>query len=716
MKLLEPLRLGNRTAPNRIVFGAHETNLGRRRVLSERHVAYYERRARGGAGVIVVEDASVHPSDWPYERAPLASECEPGWRAIVDACRAARGRGNEPLVLAGLNHAGSQGSSAFSQLPMWAPSRVPDVATREVPQAMEPDEIAAVIAGFAQAARAALAAGCDGVDVNLGQFSLIRQFLSGLTNQRGDEWTGSDGGHDHGLRLRFAQRVLAGIRGTIGADAVLAVRLSCDELAPWAGIIPEVGARIAAALADTVDAITVVRGSIFSTGATRPDGHTEPGFNLGLVAEVREAVKAVRSDVAVIAQGSIVEWGQAEWALGGFDDPSRADAVEMTRAQIADPDLGVKLAAGDADRVRPCLLCNQKCQVRDGRNPIVSCVGEPRSGHELDDVDPTAGLATGGDRADGRNLTDGRSRAASAPLNVLVVGAGVAGLECARVAAARGHRVRLVERSSELGGAVRTAAAGSGRARLALIADWLEAECRRQGVTIETGGEVGAALVERVAADHAVVLCTGSRPGLRPYAGAPQPSVSDRPSARASASGAFDGVVVWSAADLLATERPSPTGTVRGLDAALPAGPVVVWDPVGGTIAVSIAELLASRGRPVTLVCPDFTVGTQLSLTGDLAPANTRLLQAGVALVKRSVLRSLSATGVMVEDRYTGDATAIACAVLVDCGTLLPDDGLWRATGERHPRAGDAVAPRTIHEAILEGRRAALALDAGSGS
>ena len=122
---------------------------------------------------------------------------------------------------------------------------------------------------------------------------------------------------------------------------------------------------------------------------------------------------------------------------------------------------------------------------------------------------------------------------------------------------------------------------------------------------------------------------------------------------------------------------------------------------------------MAARGRAVTLVCPDFTVGTQLSLTGDLAPANTRLLQAGVTMVKRALGRSLSATGAIVEDRYTGSVSEIPCAVLVDCGTLLADDELWRATGERHVRAGDAVAPRTIHEAILEGRRAALALDLG---
>ncbi|HEY7938922.1 MAG TPA: 2,4-dienoyl-CoA reductase, partial [Acidimicrobiales bacterium] len=194
MKLLEPLPLGGRTAPNRLLFGPHETNLGERRAVSDRHVAYYRRRAAGGAGVVVVEEASVHPSDWPYERCPLAADCGPGWRAVADAVH---GAGEGTLVLAGLGHAGGQGSSAYSQAPLWAPSRVPEVNSREVPKWMEADDIAAVIEGFGAAARLAVASGLDGVEVNAGQFSLVRQFLSGLTNQRGDEW-GTD-------KLRFAR-------------------------------------------------------------------------------------------------------------------------------------------------------------------------------------------------------------------------------------------------------------------------------------------------------------------------------------------------------------------------------------------------------------------------------------------------------------------------------------------------------------------------------
>src|SRR3954469_19256487 len=175
VRLLEPLALGRRTAPNRILFGPHVTNLGRGRALSDRHLAYYRRRLEGGLRLLVTEEASVHPSDWPYERAPLASECEAGWRAVAGAAH-----DHGAVVLAALGHAGGQGSSAYSQRALWAPSRVPEVNSREVPKWMEPDDIAPVIDGFAAAATIAVGAGCDGVEINAGQHSLLRQFLSGL--------------------------------------------------------------------------------------------------------------------------------------------------------------------------------------------------------------------------------------------------------------------------------------------------------------------------------------------------------------------------------------------------------------------------------------------------------------------------------------------------------------------------------------------------------
>jgi len=683
VRVLDSLPLRDRVARNRVLFGPHETNLGMDRSISDRHLAYYGRRAAGGAGIIVCEEASVHDSDWPYERCPLAADCGPGWAALATVVHH-----HGALALAAIGHTGGQGSSAYSQRPLWAPSGVPEVNTREMPKVMESDDIDVVVRGFGEAADLAVRSGLDGVEVNAGQNSLVRQFLSGLTNLRDDDY-GTD-------RLRFAREVLHAVRSG-AAGGIVGLRLSCDELAPWAGIVPEVAAEIADALAPWIDYLVVVRGGIFSVAATRPDGHDAPGFNLDLVAAIRAAV---RGRVPVFAQGSIVDVGQAEWAI----DDGRCDAVEMTRAQIADADLVDKVVAGQTGRIRPCILCNQLCKVRDARNPIVSCVVDPRSGHEATDADPDS--------------TEGR--ASGRPLDLLIVGAGVSGLECARVAAEQGHRVVVRDRDDETGGMLRTAAAGAGRDRLALFADWLAAECERLGVSIETGVEVTADEIDRATGEgRQIVFATGSRPGETTYE-------------------IDDGAIVLTADQVLAAAR---GGT---LAAALPAGPVVIWDPIGGPIAVSVAELLArqaeaaadagaaasdadvdadagdvtdaehgetgERVTEVTLVTPDLIVGTLLSRSGDLAPGNVRLAAAGVTFVKRAVLREVRAAAAMVEDRFTGELIELKAAVVIDAGPRLPDDDLWLATGARHDRAGDAVAPRSISEAVLEGRRVALGL------
>jgi len=639
------------------VFGPHETNLGTGRAFSKRHVAYYRARAAGGAGVIVVEEASVDESDWPYERAPLASLAFEGWSAISRACHA-----EGALVIAALGHAGGQGSSAYHQRVLLGASPVPDAETGEVPKALEAEEIEALVAAFGLAAAAAVDAGCDGVELNAGQYSLLRQFCSRLTNFRSDEL-----GTDRGELLR---RVIASTRDGVARtspDGLVGLRLSVDELTAWAGIVPQTAASLVAALpASGIDYLCAVRGSAFRTAATRPDSHTEQGFNRRSAAIVR---RGLPSGVALVAQGSVVDVALAEELVAGGE----ADLVEMTRAQIADPGLGVKVAAGAADRVRPCVLCNQACRVRDIRNPVVTCIGEPRSGHET--TDPTL------DRVfpPGAAVTPPKS-------HVLIVGGGPAGLECARVLAVGGHEVTLVERELILGGMVRVAARVPGRERLGALGDWLESECRRGGVRIVTGHE--STLEEVDGHEGPVVHCTGSRPGRRSFEVAA-------------------GAAIATAVEVLSAERQV---------AEPPPSPVVVWDPIGGPIGVGVAELLATHGAAVSLVTPDHVIGARLTRSGDVAPANVRLCQRGVELVSRSAVVRVDQKGVTVEHRYSGERRLLEAALCVDAGFLLPQDTLWRASGGCHRRAGDAVAPRTIHEAILEGRRVALDIVLGQGS
>ncbi|MEV1292364.1 FAD-dependent oxidoreductase [Pseudonocardia sp. NPDC049635] len=736
-----------------MLFGPHETNLGGSdRGVSADHVAYYAERAAGGAGLVVVEPASVHRSDHPYAYAPAAfapappgpaaapgptaparptmdlrAEMQfsgvpgdlppaephlgdvpagPGWAAVVEACRP-----YGTLVLAGLAHAGGQGSTAHSGHPLWGPSAVPDVVSREIPVELDAGQIEQIVLGFAAAARSAVDNAVDGVEISAGQHSLLRQFCSGLTNRRTDDY-----GRDRTLLLR---RVLAAVRAEIGPDPLLAVRLCVDELAPWAGITPAEGEALARAVAGDVDLIVPVVGSGLSVAATRPDLRTPEAFLRDRCARVRRAVDGA---ALVVLAGSVASPWIAEEALacGG------ADLVEMTRAQIADPRLVELTRAGTPGRIRPCLLTHALAAGRDPRNPVVGDELEPRSGRERDEPTlPEPGAAPGVPPARGtRGPVPAPARA------VLVVGGGPAGLEAARTLALHGRRVTLHERADRLGGMLHAAAVLPGRGRFTLPVAWWERELERLGVQVVLGSEPDGRAVAAAAADGTViVLATGSRARTgaeRERTGEVRvPLVPAAELARAVAAhdvgpGRHEPIGTGDTVRSSGRTRAgcAPPAGPQAVRAALAGwgvaqgAPVLVRDPLGDWTGPGLAELLAGAGYEVTLSTPDAVAGHQLGRCGDLAPANARLERAGV---RRALFTELDGAldGVArLVDVHTAAVGTVPCAVVVDCAARLPELSVPHAPGWWS--AGDRIAPRTVAEAVREGRRVAQMI-AGAG-
>lgn len=644
------MQLGPREAKNRIIFGSHTTNYAQHNLLSDRHADYYAARAEGGTGIIVLEEHIVHSSDFPYEYALLGYL--PGTPPTI-ANVAQRIHAHGSLVLVQLNHNGQQSSSDHSQREIWAPSAVPDVATREVPKAMEHAAIHAVIQGFALVAHHAAQGDADGVELQISDRSLLRQFLSPLTNQRSDQYGGSLEN-----RLRFVQETIEAVDAALGPNRVLGIRLCADELAPWAGLTPEQGIEIARLLADTgrIDYMTITMGSIFSTHMFpfHASMHTPRGYAVHLAASVKAAVS-----IPVFAAGRIMDAAQAGHILA----EEQADGVEMIRALIADPYLPRLSQEGRADEVRPCLSCNQGCQVRSVMNIPLSCNVNP------DGMGANVGA---------RFIAPVRRVEQDKPRPSIIIGGGPAGMEAARTVALKGRHVVLYERETTLGGTVALAAQASGRAELQLITDYLQAQIEKLGVAIHTGVEVTAEMVLEQQ-PYAVVVATGARtgPGLLPIPGRELSHITDL-------------------RRILRGEQ------VEGQR-------VVMIDETASHGALSVAELLALQGHAVEIVTEDFYGGRDLVPTHDIVPWLQRVMALGVLMTPHTSVVRIEPGQVIVTDRFAAGERAIAADAVVLGVYDQPCQELYYALKGRVARlfrAGDCVAPRRIEQAILEGRQA----------
>ncbi|MFM2076890.1 MAG: hypothetical protein RJA49_780, partial [Actinomycetota bacterium] len=447
LHLAQPLQLRHVTLRNRIVFGAHTANMSELGLPGARHLGYYLERARGGAAMIVVEPVPVHPTA-VLTRGNFRTSDDaviPGFRAITDAVHA-----EGAVILQQLYHVGQHGDFDNSYQPSWSPSGLPSYHDAEGSHEMSEAEIEETIESFVGAAERAQRCGFDGVELFAAYHAIIDQFWLPWSNRRTDRWGGSLEN-----RLRFGTEIMQRIRSRVGDRFVIGLAVSVDptsEVAMTIDALCEVVAWYDER--QLMDYVTCGTGSYFDTDKIIPT--FQHADKLGV--EYAERLKGAVRHAKVQAESHVRTPENAESVIAG----GLADMVSIVRGQIADPYLASKALTGRADEVRGCISCNQMCWGRRYRDYWISCLVNPSAGREWE---------WGGDTFE----------PAADPRTVLVVGGGPAGLETARVAAERGHRVTVVERSGQTGGMVRTAAAGSGRDRLGLVADWLTAEVHRLG-------------------------------------------------------------------------------------------------------------------------------------------------------------------------------------------------------------------------------------------
>ena len=472
--LLSPIDVGSLTLRNRVVSTAHGSFLEYYRPghPPDQYVAYQERRARGGAGLIILQPIHVHWSSrtaghYTYEPDDLRRKLE---------LMAARLHRHDTPVLAQLLHFGAEFRSDVDLRPMWSFSGTVTPSGAEATHEMTAGEIEEVIQGFIDTAAIVVEAGIDGIELSSSHGYLLQQSFSPWANMRTDRW---------GEQFAFITAVIDGIRARIGAHPVLGARISCDDwVSPAAGGLGPEGMRaVGAALAATgkVDYLNLSAGARATHYHRSIGSYEHPlGELLPLDRQMREHLGGA---VPIIGVGRVTTPAIAERALRDGD----CDLVAMTRAQIADPDLVAKVMRGEPETIRPCVGANQGCVDRMVGGMAITCFHNPEVGRESE-------------------LAAGR---AAHPRDVLVVGGGPAGLAAAAAAARLGHRVSVIERDSEPGGRLRLVRRCGRAAELMASIDWLAAELGRLGVTIETETEVDADAIRACGAE-VVVLATGA--------------------------------------------------------------------------------------------------------------------------------------------------------------------------------------------------------------
>ncbi len=464
------LLISGKELKNRLVFGPHRTNFPSKHLPEARRIAYYAERAKGGVGMLIMEGSMVIKGDYPYDYSLNIHEegALTAYSQVVNVLE------KYNTVLVGqLNHFGIQGDSIISRKPLWGASPVPEVNSNEMPHVMGIKEIKELQAGFQKGAALLVKAGFDGVEINVGQNSLLRQFISPLTNQRIDEYGG-----DLANRVKLTIDVLQLVRKEVG-DNILGLRLCGDEYAPWGGLDAEAWAEVAKYITDRVkiDYIAVETGSLYSGHLTMASIRQPEDYAVASAKTIAEAVS-----IPVIAGGALCTPALVDEVLG-----SNIALADITRALIADPEWPVKVCQGKPENIRPCIRCREGCNVTANTNPLIGCAVNPMVGLEHKQKQAKAFKAK----------------------NIAVAGGGPAGLTAALTLAERGHNVTLYEQRDYLGGNWAIAANFPGQESFGKIIEYLDTRAVARGVHIELNQALNAAVAMTY---DAVVIATGSTP------------------------------------------------------------------------------------------------------------------------------------------------------------------------------------------------------------